>query len=112
MKRTIKTSLLSEVRILPLSPLPHLHILADEEDVFGSDFESTDEEAEAEAAQQTTDTGEMQVRVEERREKKVDFFVFFQLIDLSSNAGCAEPGRESCCCCTRPPKGDFQPGNI
>ena len=71
MKRTIKTSLLSEVRILP-SSLPLSHILADEEDVFGSDFESTDEEAEA--AQQTTDAGEMQVRVEERREKKVDFF--------------------------------------
>jgi hypothetical protein len=73
--------------------IPHslsLHIVADEEDVFESDFESTDEEAEI--AQQTADAGERQVRAEERKEKKVDFPKFFQLIDLPSNAGCAEPG--------------------
>ena len=52
--------------------LPRSHIFADEEDVFGSDFESTDEEAET--AQQTADAGERQVKAEERREKKVDFF--------------------------------------
>ncbi|KAH9064949.1 YL1 nuclear protein-domain-containing protein [Lactarius vividus] len=44
-------------------------IVKDEEDIFGSDFESTDEEAEA--VQQTADTGEGLVRAEERREKKV-----------------------------------------
>ncbi|KAH9994504.1 YL1 nuclear protein-domain-containing protein [Russula vinacea] len=43
-------------------------IVRDEEDVFESDFESTDEEADT--AQQTADAGERQVRVEERREKK------------------------------------------
>ncbi|KAN0121360.1 YL1 nuclear domain containing protein [Russula decolorans] len=43
-------------------------IVRDEEDVFGSDFESTDEEAET--AQQTADAGERQVRAEERKEKK------------------------------------------
>jgi 16S rRNA G527 N7-methylase RsmG len=73
--------------------IPHtlsLHIAADEEDVFGSDFESTDEEADT--AQQTADAGEIQVRAEERKEKKVDFPKFFQLINLPFNAGCAEPG--------------------
>jgi hypothetical protein len=73
--------------------IPHthsLHIVADEEDVFESDFESTDEEAET--AQQTADAGERQVKAEERKEKKVDFPKFFQLIDLPSDAGCAEPG--------------------
>ncbi|KAI9452182.1 YL1 nuclear protein-domain-containing protein [Lactarius psammicola] len=44
-------------------------VVKDEEDIFGSDFESTDEEAEA--AQQTPDAGEGLVRAEERREKKV-----------------------------------------
>lgn len=43
-------------------------IVRDEEDVFESDFESTDEEAET--AQQTADAGERQVRAEERKEKK------------------------------------------
>ncbi|KAH8990093.1 YL1 nuclear protein-domain-containing protein [Lactarius akahatsu] len=43
-------------------------IVKDEEDIFGSDFESTDEEAEA--VQQTADEGEGLVRAEERREKK------------------------------------------
>jgi hypothetical protein len=66
-----------------------LHIIADEEDVFESDFESTDDEAET--AQQTADAGERQVRAEERKEKKVDFPKFFQLINLPCNAGCAEP---------------------
>lgn len=85
----IKTSLLLEVSIF--SPfLPLLLTAADEEDVFESDFESTDEEADT--AQQTADAGERQVRVEERREKKVDFSVLFQPICLPSNAGCAEPG--------------------
>jgi len=59
--------------------IPHtlsLHIIADEEDVFESDFESTDEEAET--VQQTADAGERQVRTEERKEKKVDFPKFFQ----------------------------------
>lgn len=73
--------------------IPHTHSLrtvADEEDVFESDFESTDEEAET--AQQTADAGERQVKAEERKEKKVDFLKFFQLINLPSNAGCAEPG--------------------
>ncbi len=87
----IKTLLLLEVSILfssiPLSSLSS--IVTDEEDVFGSDFESTDEEAEA--AQQTADAGEGQVRAEERREKKVDLSTFFQLIDSPSNADCAEP---------------------
>jgi hypothetical protein len=69
---------------------PSLRIVADEEDVFESDFESTDEEPEA--AQQTADAGETRVRAEERKEKKVDFPNFLQLIDLPSNAGCAEPG--------------------
>jgi vacuolar protein sorting-associated protein 72 len=46
--------------------------LVDEEDVFGSDFESTDEEAEA--AQQASDPGEKLIRVEERKEKKVNPF--------------------------------------
>ena len=89
MKQMIKTLLLLEVSIFcPFLPLSH--IVADEEDVFESDFESTDEEADT--AQQTADAGERQVRVEERKEKKVDFSVFFQLIYLPSNAGCAEPG--------------------
>ncbi|KAH9036605.1 YL1 nuclear protein-domain-containing protein [Lactarius pseudohatsudake] len=44
-------------------------IIKDEEDIFGSDFESTDEEGEA--VQQTADAGEGLVRAEERREKKV-----------------------------------------
>jgi 16S rRNA G527 N7-methylase RsmG len=67
-----------------------LQIVADEEDVFESDFENTDEEAET--AQQTADARERQVRAEERKEKKVEFPKFFQLIDLPSNAGCAEQG--------------------
>ena len=46
--------------------------MVDEEDVFGSDFESTDEEAEA--AQQASDPGEKLIRVEERKEKKVNPF--------------------------------------
>jgi len=72
-------------------PYTHsLHIVADEEDVFGSDFESTD--SEAETARQTADAGERQVRAEERKEKKVVFPKFFQLTNLPSNAGCAEPG--------------------
>ena len=70
----IKTSLLLEVNIIS-SSLPLSRIVADEEDIFESDFESTDEEAET--AQQTVDAGERLVRAEERREKKVDFFVFF-----------------------------------
>ena len=44
----------------------------DEEDIFGSDFESTDEEAEA--AQKTPDAGEGLVRAEERKEKKVIYY--------------------------------------
>lgn len=74
--------------------IPHtlsLHIAADEEDVFGSDFESTDEEADT-VALQTADAGERQLRAEERKEKKVDFPKFFQLINLPSYVGCAEPG--------------------
>lgn len=58
--------------------IPHtftLHIVADEEDVFESDFESTDEEAEA--VQQPADAGERQLRAEERKEQKVDFPKFF-----------------------------------
>ncbi|KAF8498991.1 YL1 nuclear protein-domain-containing protein [Russula emetica] len=43
-------------------------IARDEEDVFESDFENTDEEAET--AQQTADAGERQIRAEERKEKK------------------------------------------
>lgn len=73
--------------------IPHcssLHIVADEEDIFESDFESTDEEAET--ALQTADAGEGRLRAEERKEKKVDFPNFFHLIDLPYNAGCAEPG--------------------
>jgi hypothetical protein len=70
---------------------PSLHIVADEEDVFESDFESTDEEVET--AQQTADAGERRVREEERKEKKVHCTPnFFQLIDLPSNVGCAKPG--------------------
>jgi hypothetical protein len=46
------------------------HISTDEEDVFESDFASTDEEAEA--AQQASDTGERLVKAEERKEKKVN----------------------------------------
>jgi hypothetical protein len=46
------------------------HISTDEEDVFESDFASTDEEAEA--AQQAPDTGERLVRAEERKEQKVN----------------------------------------
>jgi hypothetical protein len=63
---------LLEVSILYPPPHSLSRIVADEEDAFESDFESTDEEAEA--AQQTADAGERQVRTEERREKKVDFF--------------------------------------
>lgn len=73
-----------------ISPSPSLCIVADEEDVFESDFESTDEETET--ALQNADAGERQVKAEERKEKKVDFPKFFQLIDLLSYAGCAEPG--------------------
>ncbi|KAI0294748.1 YL1 nuclear protein-domain-containing protein, partial [Russula brevipes] len=43
-------------------------VVKDEEDVFESDFESTDDEAEA--VQEIPDSGEKQVRAEERREKK------------------------------------------
>jgi hypothetical protein len=74
MKQRTRTSLLLEVSILS-SSFPLSLIVADEEDVFESDFESTDEEAETE--QQTADAGERQVRTEERREKKVDLSVFF-----------------------------------
>jgi hypothetical protein len=88
MKQRIRISLLLEVSIFFLS-LPHSLIVADEEDVFESDFESTDEEAETE--QQTADAGERQVRTEERREKKVGFSVFFQLVNLPSKPGCTEP---------------------
>jgi YL1 nuclear protein len=57
-----------------LRPLEHSS--TDEEDVFGSDFESTDEEAEA--AHLAPDAGEGLVRAEERREQKVMYpFVFF-----------------------------------
>jgi hypothetical protein len=67
-----------------------LHIVADHEDIFESDLESTDEGAET--TQQTADAGEGQVRAEERKEKKVEFPKFFRLIDLPSNVGYAEPG--------------------
>ncbi|KAI0005292.1 YL1 nuclear protein-domain-containing protein [Russula compacta] len=43
-------------------------VVKDEEDVFESDFESTDEETET--AQHAPEAGERQVRAEERREKK------------------------------------------
>ena len=72
-KQTIRTSLLLEVNNFTPTFL-FLTALADEEDVFGSDFESTDEDIEA--AQQTSDAGERQVKIEERREKKVRFHVF------------------------------------
>jgi hypothetical protein len=63
---------LLEVCIIFSSPSFTDTYLADEEDVFESDFESTDEEAEA--AQQTSDTqaGERLIRAEERKEKKVN----------------------------------------
>jgi hypothetical protein len=47
------------------------HISTDEEDVFESDFASTDEEVEA--AQQASDTGDRLVKAEELKEKKVNF---------------------------------------
>jgi hypothetical protein len=72
-KQTIRTLLLLEVNNFILTFL-FLTALADEEDVFGSDFESTDDDAEA--VQQTSDAGERQVRIEERREKKVCLHVF------------------------------------
>jgi hypothetical protein len=81
---------LLEVSIPSISPSPSLRIVVDEEDVFESDFESTDEEAET--ALQTTDAGESRIKAEERKEKKVGFPKFFQLIDLPPDAGCAEPG--------------------
>ena len=90
--------------------LPFLTILADEEDVFESDFESTDDDAEA--AQQASDAGERQVIVEERREKKVHFSVFSQLVDLPSNIGSAKPGCKSRCCCARTHESDVQPRYI
>ncbi|KAI9510690.1 YL1 nuclear protein-domain-containing protein [Russula earlei] len=43
-------------------------VIRDEEDVFESDFESTDEETDA--AHQASDAGERQVKVEDRRVKK------------------------------------------
>ena len=64
--------------------IPHTHsshIVVDEEDVFASDFESTDEEAET--VQQTADAGERQVWAEERKEKKVDLPKNFKFIDLT-----------------------------
>jgi hypothetical protein len=84
MKPTIKTSLWLRVSIFILS-LSLSHILADEEDVFESDFESTDDEAEA--AQEIPDSGEKQARAEERREKKVISSVFSELVKLSYNIG-------------------------
>jgi hypothetical protein len=99
----IKISWLLEVNTPSISPSPSLRIVADEEDVFESDFESTDEEAEA--VLQTADAGERRVKAEERKEKKVDFQKVFPVIDLPSDAGCAEPGRKSCCSCARPSKG-------
>lgn len=94
----------------PSSSLPFLTALADEEDVFESDFESTDDDAEA--AQQASDAGERQVRVEDRREKKVHFSIFSQLADPPSNVGSAKPGCESCCRCARAHEGDIQPRYI
>ena len=72
MKHMIETLLLLEVS--NNSIYRHIfssHIVTDEEDVFESDFESTDEEAET--AKQTADAGDKQVMAEERKEKKVDF---------------------------------------
>jgi len=60
-------------------------VVKDEEDVFESDFESTDDEAEA--VQEIPDSGEKQVRAEERREKKVISSVFSELVKLSYNIG-------------------------
>jgi hypothetical protein len=84
MKPTTKTSLWLRVSILSF-PFSLSHILADEEDVFESDFESTDDEAEV--AQEIPDSGERQVRVEERREKKVISSIFSELVKLSYNIG-------------------------
>ena len=89
---------------------PFLITLADEEDVFESDFESTDDDAEA--AQQASDAGERQVMVEERREKKVRFYAFFQHVDLPSNTDSAKPGCKSHCCCARTHESDIQPRYI
>jgi hypothetical protein len=108
-KQTIRTLLSLEVNSFILTFLS-LTAIADEEDVFGSDFESTDEDTEA--AQQTFDAGERQVRIEERREKKVRFHVFSWLIELPSNTGNANSGCEDCCRCARAPEGDIQPRDI
>jgi len=62
---------------------------ADEEDIFESDFESTDEEAEA--AQQATEAGEGQVVAEERRDKKVHHFIFSQPANSLSITGSPKP---------------------
>lgn len=72
-KQTTRTSLLLEVNNFIFTS-PFFTALVDEEDVFESDFESTDEDTEV--AQQTSDAGEQQVRTEERREKKVRFTYF------------------------------------
>jgi hypothetical protein len=60
------------------SPRTDAILRVDEEDIFGSDFESTDEET----AQADVDTGEKTVDDEEKRARKVRIFSF-SLLDVN-----------------------------
>lgn len=53
-----------------------LTFYVDEEDVFGSDFESTDDEA-----TQALDGGEYAIQYEEQKEKRVNYTSYQSYID-------------------------------
>ena len=66
-----------------------------EEDIFGSDFESTDEEAE-----KVGEAGENEVIYEERRIRKVRLASFLYMLLKVVLLGSPKPARESYRCCS------------
>ena len=66
-----------------------------EEDIFGSDFESTDEEAE-----KVGEAGENEVIYEERRIRKVRLTGLFLMVLKDVLLGSPKPARESYRCCS------------